>query len=208
MAKRKSNLPSKVSATGYTEAGKPEVWLQSDRLYIPRAVQAVVEPEDWPGGMRLEVGFEVSDDGKPLCREVRIQAPEGSVVTGQVLKEVTLPRIMAAAMVDAAWQHDPDTGQIGAAQRSEMEDRYPESMKRSTRGRRRSDDFLERIVKLYRHALETGQPPSCFIEREEKVDRSTVRRWLKDAEGRGLLPEGRLSAADGGRLRTASALRD
>ena len=207
MPNRPSNVPRKVSATGYTDPGKPDVWLKPGRLYVPRTVQATVEPQDWAGGARLEIWFEVDDEGKPSCREVRVQAAEGRAVSGQILKDVTLSRIMAAAMVDATWQHDPETGQVGAADPTEVEGRYPESVNRSTRGRRRSDEFLKRIVKLYRQAIKEGRPPRPFIQREEMVMApSTVRRWLADAERRGFLsPSERLTSADGGRLRTKGA---
>ena len=204
MAQRKSNLPRKVSATGYSEPGKPEVWIEPGRLRVAPEVKAVVEPDDWAGGVRLEVWMDVSEEGKASCREIRVQAPEGTSITGQVLKDVTLPRIMAAAMVDAAWRIDPETSQFQAADSAEMEELYPASIKRQSQGKRKTDEFLERIVKLYRHALTEGKAPSLLIEREEMVDRTTVRRWLAEAVKRGLMDESeRLSAADGARLSKA-----
>lgn len=204
MPKRRNNLPRKVSATGYSEPGKDEVWIEPGRLRVAPTVQAVVEADDWAGGVRLEVWMDVQEGGKASCREIRVQAPEGLAITGQLLKDITLPRIMAAAMVDAAWRIDPETSQFQAADSAEMEERYPDSIKRPTQGKRKSDEFLMRIVKLYRHALDEGMAPSRLIEREEMVDRTTVRRWLAEAVKRGLMDESeRLSAADGARLSKA-----
>ena len=197
-------MPRKVSATGYSEPGKPEVWIEPGRLRVAPEVKAVVEADDWAGGVRLEVWMEVAEDGKASCREVRVQAPEGTSITGQVLKDITLPRIMAAAMVDATWRIDPETSQFQAADSVEMEELYPASVKRQSQGKRKTDEFLQRIVKLYRYAVAEGKAPTLFVQREEMVDRATARKWLAEAVKRGLMDKSeRLSAADGARLNKA-----
>lgn len=191
-----TNRPRKVQTTGYSAPGRPEVWLEPDRLYTQPILNAVVEPEDWAGGVRLELWIDISETGKPSCRHLAIQATEDASITWQLLKEIGVPTIMQIAMRES-WRHDPETGQVGAADPVEMEERYPAT----GRGKPRTDEFLARIRKRYRQLIEEGcLTPVKIIAEEETVDRSTARSWL----GKAVDKSERLSPADGGRARKGS----
>ena len=175
---------------------------------VPPLIHAVVEPDEWAGGVRLELWIEVSDDGKLSCRNLQIHATEKTSVTGDILKGITLPSIMDEAVVRAGWQHDPETGQIKGATRDQIEKHYPEAVKRSTRGKPRSDGHLQRIVKRYRELRDEGDSsPIKTIADEEMSTRQAVRGWLKKAVAKEFLDESeRLTQADGGRSRKGSGI--
>jgi|GEM_PF-3001764 hypothetical protein len=60
----------------------------------------------------------------------------------------------------------------------------------AARGRRRTtEDQLERVAKVYRAAVASGQPPTAAVERELRLkNRNTAKKWVQRARAAGCLP--------------------
>lgn len=67
-------------------------------------------------------------------------------------------------------------------------------------GRRRPDDFYQRVGELYTRLTSSGrsQRPAADIAKANAVPVSTVHRWIKEARNRGLLAPGQRRLDQGG----------
>ncbi len=69
---------------------------------------------------------------------------------------------------------------------------------RPHRGIPLTDDDLNTVVRIYRAALATGEPPTQAVAKQMFVARSTAGRWVAAARERGLL--GKAKPRAGGEL--------
>lgn len=110
------------------------------------------------------------------------------VPTGELLRDVPLARIEAAANADPkirAWAEEsapPETIELAhraAARRPRLA--RPKS-------RRLNESFYERVGVAYTAAVASGLPPSKTLAADSESPAGTVNRWIAEARKRGYLP--------------------
>jgi hypothetical protein len=178
----------------------PFVELFDGELQVPRAFTAEIEDD----GMTATLDIEMDGD-RPRVRRLEVRAND---VSQEMLRRIPVARIALNALALKAakpieFGDLPDHMQValneqGLSDRTtliELADQerhqYYQQLARGARRPRRGspvgDEHLERVAKLYRAAVERGDPPTETVGKEMHAARSTAARWVALARKRGLL---------------------
>lgn len=187
----------------------PRTWLLVDlgEFSLPRHFQAATQLD----GLNVRLEIEVDDDGKPCCREIAIRPAQGDALrlSGETLRKVSDPRLLADAMADAAQKwvlpkkagtpsfHSGGKGDSAdyhytlrpptGAERASFYEQHAAGARRPRRGSPITDDNLKQVSSLYREAIKGGDPPTQTVADAMHVARSTAARWVMAARKRGFL---------------------
>ena len=131
-----------------------------------------------------------------LHRADRAPRPESGPVTRELLRKIPITKLLATAMKTPLVYFkigEPPPG--GGAkiepptsvERAKFYESYAQGARRPRRGSPLTDDNLDKVAKLYRSAVERGDPPTQTVADQMQVARSTAARWVSAARSRGLL---------------------
>jgi hypothetical protein len=139
------------------------------------------------------VSLTVETDGRGVARctalELR-QLEGGDPITGSTLRELPSPtRLLREALAAVAGEVQalPGGGARGDfSGRADVAD-FERHVRRPRRGSPLTNEELERVVTIYRAALDRGDPATQAVADELHLARSTAARWVAKARERGLL---------------------
>jgi hypothetical protein len=182
------------------QVGTPHVRI-GPRHEVAQFLKAKVDARDWVGVVDLEIGVFVDPSGRASCHTLDFTAEPPTAISGAALDSLPLARTVERVFRDSIIELEPVPGEddavrVSRAQAEDVARLVPGAEDAPKRGRRRTEDRIERSGTLYREAVTAGLPPTKHVARELGVSRSTARRYVALA----LLDDERLTAADGGRL--------
>lgn len=160
--------------------------------FVPR--QFAAETELGEVGVTLEMEIAVNERLQATCTALRVQAGEGGQVTGDLLRQVPLARLLREAVATAASMFKFQRRLPGGGARFELfpggdaaADIY-ERAKAPRRGLPLTDDELREVADIYREAVARGdRSPTRAVGEAKHAARSTAARWVGKARKKGFL---------------------
>ena len=175
---------------------RPEYENDGTLRYIPIGEGFAVPRRFWADSDSVSVCVEVHDDqGQAHCVAIEVR---GDRLTSADLR-LPLARLVRRAVAGAAVAVNPGAGGTidqlavlnGLLRRGKREldvyQRYVDGADRPRRGRPVSDDHLRRVAKVYRDAVQRGDPPTQTVADTMHASRATAARWVTRARERGML---------------------
>lgn len=141
----------------------------------------------------VSLGIEVDDRGRPRCTGIEVRARAGAAVTGDALR-LPVGRLIREVVAGTAEKVESSApGIIKTAPFSmpidERAELYEELIRQPRRGAPLTDRDLIQVARIYRAAMERGDPPTKMLADRMKVGRATASRWIKRARNDGHLGE-------------------
>ncbi len=143
-------------------------------------------------GIALEI--KITDRGEPRCIGVSVRDEGG--VSSEALRRVPVARLVKDAFTVAASKYEP-TEKGGkpihrivgttAEDRARFYERFAKDARQPRSGSPLTDEHLGQVAKLYRAAVERGDPPTQTVAETMHVTRPTAGRWVSEARKRKLL---------------------
>jgi Family of unknown function (DUF6214) len=167
----------------------PDRWI---RIGTQRAIPARFWAQTTFHGYTVSVLAGVGQRGPGALKVIIAQPREedGDPVTMNVLRMVTVDRIIRDALSKLSRQvidAEAETGVRGAFRIKEGGQVYVQEAPGPGRGRRTTDERLERVAEIYRGALAEGRPPVNAVADDLPASRSTAGRLVGQARQAGLL---------------------
>jgi hypothetical protein len=120
-------------------------------------------------GLGVVLTVKLGDDGVPYCAGLAIQQTDpGQSITGQTLRDISLPQLMQAALDEVTFKAER---QAGGGWRMDFP---PVSRSRTPI----TGEHLQEVARRYKAALERDEPPTYTVAREMGVSRATAARWV------------------------------
>lgn len=159
---------------------------------IPNRFYATFTFPDRP--YRVWLDIRTSPSTGPTVYDLRVQhsltAPGG--ITTELLRSIPMRDLRRMAVEAASrpiteWGTVETVGVQRRVFRSDQSNWTVGAVGGPGRGRRISDEFLQRVADVYRDAMAAGRPPVAAIVGELHAERSTAGRWVMLARQRGFL---------------------
>jgi hypothetical protein len=155
------------------------------RFLVPQQFTATGGSADV--GVKLAV--EVDDHGVARCTAMELrQLDNGEPITGSTLRKLPSPtRLMRDALAVVAAEVAALSDGGARADVGGHATAFERDVRRPRRGSPLSDEELDRVAKVYRAALDHGEPATQAVADELHLARSTAARWVGKARARGIL---------------------
>lgn len=162
------------------------------RAAVPEKFIATTSPDNL-GGLEVRMRIEVSRSFRARCTELTILGSSQGIVTAEVLRRVSLGRLVKEAVAETASHFEfRGTTSAGASKFVMFSDAgkeiYAATLDRVGHGARLTDRDLKEVADLYRAAVASGsRSPTREVAERKHVARSTAARWVSRARGKGFL---------------------
>jgi hypothetical protein len=160
-------------------------WQRTGRTAVPVTFEVAVDDPQLPL-IVLTVAMEGSD---VVCDRVTFVRRQGERRLPISKLRAPIKRFATEAASHAAVELEevrPD-GSFRGRRRSGTVDAFLAELPRTQRGRRLSDEDLQRVAEIYREALADRKPPTKAVERALPTSRSNAGRLVQEARRRGFL---------------------
>lgn len=162
------------------------------RAAVPERFIATTSPDNL-GGLEIRIRIEVTRPFRARCTELAILGSAQGVITAEILRRVSLGRLVREAVAETASHFEfrgttPDGMSKFAMFSGAGEEIYAATLASVGRGSAPTDRDLKEIADLYRAAIASGsRSPTREVGERKHVARSTAARWIAKARSKGFL---------------------
>lgn len=162
------------------------------RAAVPERFIATTSP-DGLDGLEVRIRIDVSRSFRARCTELSILANPQGVVTADVLRKISLGRLVKEAVAETASHFEfrgttPSGGSKFVMFSTAGKEIYAATLDRVGHGTPLTDSDLKEVADLYRAVVASGsRSPTREVAERKHVARSTAARWVSRARSKGLL---------------------